>query len=294
MADMMSLIKELREKTGAGMLDCKKALSESNMDLVAAEAWLKEKGVLKAAKKADRVAAEGLALTYFSADQTLGLILEINCETDFVSRGEPFRKLMNDTAAILLNNQPATLDEAIGLTQTLFTDATVKIGEKLSLRRFTFMNKLANQHFGQYIHMQGAVASLVVLEGGDATFAEQLAMHITDRSPEYISLDQVPSAIIQAEKVLQQSKVADDPKLASKPANIIEKIIEGKVMTFFKEKSLDIQPYMFDEAGQPVKQFLQQHKATVKSFTRYKVGEGIEKKEVDFAAEVLTQVKNTQ
>jgi elongation factor Ts len=294
MADMIALIKELREITGAGMMDCKKALLESNMDLKAAQEWLKEKGVLKAAKKADRVAAEGLSLVYASADGASMLLVEVNCETDFVSRGEPFRALVDETARILLAKNPASLEEALSLTMDLFTDATVKIGEKLSLRRFALLSKTSNQQFGQYVHMNGVVSSIVVVEGGDATFAEQLAMHITDRNPEYVSLDAIDPTLIAEEKAKQQALVAADEKLAGKPANILEKIVEGKVNTLFKEKSLDAQPFMMSETEEPVKNVLAKHKAKVVQFARFKVGEGIEKKVVDFASEVEAQLKNTR
>lgn len=291
MADIIALIKELRERTGAGMMDCKKALLESNMDVAKAQAWLHEKGVLKAAKKADRVAAEGLSLVFINGQQ--GLLLEVNCETDFVSRGDSFRKLLNDTAAILMKNKPNTLEQAITLTAKLFTEATVKIGEKLSLRRFKFMTKQPNQFFGQYIHMNGVVSSLVVVEGGSQAFADQLAMHITDRNPLYPSLTSVPANLIKEETLKQQTLVKEDPKYANKPEAILVKIVEGKVNTMFKESSLDMQPFMFAENEEPTKVFLDKHKAKVLQFARYKVGEGIEKKVADFASEVMSQVKNT-
>jgi elongation factor Ts len=291
MADIIALIKELRERTGAGMMDCKKALLESNMDVAKAQAWLHEKGVLKAAKKADRVAAEGLALVFINGQQ--GLLLEVNCETDFVSRGDSFRKLLNDTADILLKNQPTTLEQAIALTTNLFTEATVKIGEKLSLRRFTLMSKQPNQFFGQYVHMNGVVSSLAVVEGGLQAFADQLAMHITDRNPLYPSLTSVPLNLIKEETSKQQALVKEDPKYANKPEAILIKIVEGKVNTLFKESSLDMQPFMFAENEEPTKVFLDKHKAKVLQFARYKVGEGIEKKVADFASEVMSQVKNT-
>ncbi|MGA0875700.1 MAG: translation elongation factor Ts [Bacilli bacterium] len=292
MADIIALIKELRERTGAGMMDCKKALLESNMDVAKAQAWLHEKGVLKAAKKADRVAAEGLSLVYLQGD--LGLLIEVNCETDFVSRGEPFRQLVDATAALILKNQPASVDAAVALTQTLFTEATVKIGEKLSLRRFSLMRKQANQSFGQYVHMNGVVASLVLVEGGNPTFTDQLAMHITDRNPSYPSLAAVPASLIEEETALQKNLVKEDPKYANKPEAILAKIVEGKVNTKFKEASLDVQPFMFSETEELTKVFLEKNKTKVVQFARFKVGEGIEKKVVDFASEVMSQVKNTQ
>jgi elongation factor Ts len=292
MADIIALIKDLRERTGAGMMDCKKALLESNMDLENATKWLHEKGVLKAAKKADRVAAEGLSLVYLQPQ--LALILEVNCETDFVSRGDAFRKLLNDTAAILLASKPTTLEAAITLTQNLYTEATVKIGEKLSLRRFTIISKQPHQTFGHYVHMNGVVSSLVLVEGGDVTLADQLAMHITDRNPLYPSFAAVSASMIQEETLKQKNLVKEDPKYANKPEAILSKIVEGKVNTMFKESSLDMQPFMFSETEELTKVFLDKNKMKAIQFTRYKVGEGIEKKVVDFASEVMSQVKNTQ
>jgi len=292
MADIIALIKELRERTGAGMMDCKKALLESNMDVDLATKWLHEKGVLKAAKKADRVAAEGLSLVYIQPQ--LALILEVNCETDFVSRGDAFRKLLNDTAAILLASKPASLEAAITLTQTLYTEATVKIGEKLSLRRFTLIPKQPNQLFGHYVHMNGVVSSLVLVEGGNETLADQLAMHITDRNPLYPNFALISSTMIQEETQKQTNLVKEDPKYANKPEAILSKIVEGKVNTMFKESSLDMQPFMFSETEELTKVFLDKNNMKAIQFARYKVGEGIEKKVVDFASEVMSQVKNTQ
>jgi elongation factor Ts len=292
MADIIALIKELRERTGAGMMDCKKALLESSMDVEKATAWLHEKGVLKAAKKADRVAAEGLSLVYLQPQ--LALILEVNCETDFVSRGDAFRKLLNDTAAILLASKPTSLDAAISLTQNLYTEATVKIGEKLSLRRFTIMPKQPQQIFGHYVHMNGVVSSLVLVEGGNVTLADQLAMHITDRNPLYPNFASVSASMIQEETLKQKNLVKEDPKYANKPEAILSKIVEGKVNTMFKESSLDMQPFMFSETEELTKVFLDKNKMNALQFARYKVGEGIEKKVVDFASEVMSQVKNTQ
>jgi elongation factor Ts len=291
MADIIALIKELRERTGAGMMDCKKALLESNMDVEKATKWLHEKGVLKAAKKADRIAAEGLSLVYLQPQ--LALILEVNCETDFVSRGDAFRKLINDTAAMLLTSKPATLDAAIALTQKLYTEATVKIGEKLTLRRFTLIKKQPNQVFGHYVHMNGAVSSLVLVEGGNITLADQLAMHITDRNPLYPSFASVSASMIQEETSKQKNLVKQDPKYANKPEAILSKIVEGKVNTMFKESSLDMQPFMFSETEELTKVFLDKNKMKAIQFARYKVGEGIEKKIVDFASEVMSQVKST-
>jgi elongation factor Ts len=261
------------------------------MDVEKATKWLHEKGVLKAAKKADRIAAEGLSLVYLQPQ--LALILEVNCETDFVSRGDAFRKLINDTAAMLLTSKPATLDAAIALTQKLYTEATVKIGEKLTLRRFTLIKKQPNQVFGHYVHMNGAVSSLVLVEGGNITLADQLAMHITDRNPLYPSFASVSASMIQEETSKQKNLVKQDPKYANKPEAILSKIVEGKVNTMFKESSLDMQPFMFSETEELTKVFLDKNKMKAIQFARYKVGEGIEKKIVDFASEVMSQVKNT-
>lgn len=292
MADLISLIKELRDRTGAGMMDCKKALVESELDIAKAQEWLKEKGVLKAAKKADRVAAEGLSLVFFKGNQ--GLILEINCETDFVSRGDAFRQLVNETAEVIFDKNPSSLEALVELTQSMYTDATIKIGEKLSIRRYQLMTLAAGQFFGHYVHMNGVVSSLVKVEGGDQSFADQIAMHVTDRAPTYVSFSSIDPALLEAERLVQVEAVKADEKLASKPQAILEKIIEGKVNTVFKDQSLDLQPFMFSENEEMVKQFLMKHKASVVQFVRFKVGEGIEKKEVDFAIEVMSQVKNTQ
>jgi elongation factor Ts len=291
MADLISLIKELRERTGAGMMDCKKALVESELDLAKAQEWLKEKGVLKAAKKADRVAAEGLSLVFFKGDH--GLILEVNCETDFVSRGDAFRTLVTQTADVIFAKKPSNLETLVGLTASIYTDATIKIGEKITIRRFELMTKKAGELFGHYIHMNGVVSALVKVTGSDQVFADQLAMHVTDRAPLYASFDLIDKAQIAAERLVQIEAVKTDEKLAGKPQAILEKIIEGKVNTTFKEKSLDLQPFMFSENEEPVKNYLAKHKTTVLQLVRFKVGEGIEKKEVDFAVEVMSQVKNT-
>jgi elongation factor Ts len=290
MADIIALIKELRERTGAGMMDCKKALIESEMDVTKAQAWLHEKGVLKAAKKADRVAAEGLALIY--QEGLTALLIEVNCETDFVSRGDAFRQLVQTAATMILQTKPKHLEEAIALTTNLFTEATVKIGEKLSLRRFVLLQRDAKQLFGQYVHMNGVVASLVLVSGGDQTFADQLAMHITDRQPQYPSLAAVPASLIAEETAKQKAAVLEDPKYANKPEAILTKIVEGKVSTMFKEAALDMQPFMFSETEELTKVVLDRHKVIVHQFARFKVGEGIEKKVADFAAEVMNQVKN--
>jgi len=292
MADLITLIKELRERTGAGMMDCKKALVESNLDIAKAQEWLKEKGVLKAAKKADRVAAEGLSLVFFKGNH--GLILEVNCETDFVSRGDAFRQLVSQTADVIFANAPTSVEALVALTQSMYTDATIKIGEKISIRRFELMSLAQGQTFGHYVHMNGVVSSLVKINGGDQSFANQIAMHVTDRAPKYASFETVDKALIEAERLVQIEAVKADEKLANKPAAILEKIIEGKVNTVFKEQSLDLQPFMFSETEEPVKQYLVKHKASVLQLVRFKVGEGIEKKEVDFAIEVMSQVKNTQ
>jgi elongation factor Ts len=290
MADIIALIKELRERTGAGMMDCKKALIESDMDVTKAQAWLHEKGVLKAAKKADRVAAEGLALIY--QEGLTALLIEVNCETDFVSRGDAFRQLVQTAATMILQAKPNNLEAAVALTTNLFTEATVKIGEKLSLRRFVLRQREAQQLFGQYVHMNGVVASLVLVSGGDQAFADQLAMHITDRQPQYPSLASVPASLIAEETAKQKAAVLEDPKYANKPEAILTKIVEGKVNTMFKEASLDMQPFMFSENEELTKVVLDRHKVIVQQFARFKVGEGIEKKVTDFAAEVMSQVKN--
>ena len=223
---LIDLIKILRDRTGAGLMDCKAALLNNDQDLDKANDWLREKGLAKAAKKADRIAAEGLALVK-SCDCGKTVVVEVNCETDFVSKGDAFKELVNAVADVLLTKNPATLDEAKELTKDLFTDATVKMGEKFDLRRFEVLEKGAN-YISTYIHMGGKIGVAVVLDKEDAELGKGLAMHIAANNPKYLSKDEIDPSLIAHETEVQMNTAKNDPKLAGKPEAMLTKIIEGK------------------------------------------------------------------
>ena len=291
MADsLIDLIKILRDRTGAGLMDCKAALLNNDQDLDKANDWLREKGLAKAAKKADRIAAEGLALVK-SCDCGKTVVVEVNCETDFVSKGDAFKELVNAVADVLLTKNPATLDEAKELTKDLFTDATVKMGEKFDLRRFEVLEKGAN-YISTYIHMGGKIGVAVVLDKEDAELGKGLAMHIAANNPRYLSKDEIDPSLIAHETEVQMNTAKNDPKLAGKPEAMLTKIIEGKVNKYFSEMLLAEQIYLMDETqSKKVGQVLAEKGVKVVKFVRYQVGEGIEKRKDDFAAEVMAQAK---
>jgi elongation factor Ts len=292
------LIAKLRERTGAGMMDCKRALEENDYDVERATAALKKKAAAQVAKKADRIASEGLALPFFSSDKNHVLILELNCETDFVSRGDSFKELMDQLGNLFLKQTPKTIEEAKALAAPLLSEATLKIGEKIDVRRFEVITKSPNQLFGTYVHtnsgLYGTLTALIVLEGGSQVLADNLAMHVSSNAPSYISLNDVPAELVAKEKLTQTEAIKLDPKNANKPQAIIEKIIEGKVNRLFAETTLSEQAYLLSENGALVKTVLAESKAVVKSLVRYKVGEGLEKRADNFAEEVLSVAKNTQ
>jgi elongation factor Ts len=300
MADQnkFELIAKLRERTGAGMMDCKRALEENDYDVERATAALKKKAAAQVAKKADRIASEGLALPYFSTDKNQVLVLELNCETDFVSRGEPFKQLIDQLGELFLTQLPKTIEEAKTLAAPFLSEATLKIGEKIDVRRFQLITKTPQQFFGTYVHtnsgLYGTLTALVVLEGGTQVLADNLAMHVSSNAPTYISLNDVPATLVAQEKATQTEAIKLDPKNASKPQAIIDKIIEGKVNRLFAESTLSEQAYLLSESGALVKSVLNESKAHVQSLVRYKVGEGLEKRADNFAEEVLSVAKNTQ
>ena len=283
------LIKTLRARTGAGIMDCKAALVACDNDLDRASDWLREKGLAKAAKKADRIAADGLALVITCEKCGKTVVLEVNCETDFVSKGEPFHNFVTEVGKAILKNDPKTLDEAKALTQELFVDATVKMGEKLDLRRFVIIEKNDNV-IGSYIHMGGKIAVAVVFDKADDEFAKQVAMHIAANNPQYITMEDIPADAREHELEVQREAAKNDEKLASKPANVLDKILEGKISKYFAEMTLEAQPFLYDDS-KTVGQVLKEKGCKVLSFVRYNVGEGIEKRKDDFASEVMNQVK---
>lgn len=292
MAITAQMVKELREKTGAGMLDCKKALTETDGDMDKAIDFLREKGIASAAKKGDRIAAEGL--TYVVTEGNDAVILEVNSETDFVAKNEAFQALVKDLAAHVLNNKPATVEEASA--QTMENGATVadhinasiaKIGEKLTLRRFTVASKTDNDAFGAYIHMGGRISVLSVLEGTtDAEAAKDVSMHIAALKPKYVSRDEVSQEEVEHERQVLTQQALNE----GKPAKIVEKMVEGRLGKYFEDVCVLDQTFV-KNPDQKVRQFVESKGATIREFVRYEVGEGIEKREDNFAEEVMNQIK---
>jgi len=291
MAVTAQMVKELREKTGAGMMDCKKALTETNGDLDKAIDFLREKGIASAAKKADRVAAEGS--TYIAVEGNEAVILEVNSETDFVAKNEGFQKLVNELATHLLATKPATVEEAHASNITEGTTveshinaAIAKIGEKLSLRRFEIKTKTDNDSFGAYLHMGGRIGVLTVLEGTtDDSAAKDIAMHIAALNPKYVSRDQVSQEEVAHEKEVLTQQALNE----GKPAKIVEKMVEGRLSKYFEDVCALDQTFV-KNPDQKVRQFVESKGATLREFVRYEVGEGIEKREDNFAEEVMNQV----
>ncbi|HWO97882.1 MAG TPA: translation elongation factor Ts [Bacillus sp. (in: firmicutes)] len=292
MAITAQMVKELREKTGAGMMDCKKALTETGGDMEKAIDYLREKGIAKAAKKADRIAAEGLAVIEVSGNDAV--ILEVNSETDFVAKNEGFVQLTKELGAHLLANKPATVEEALeqkmdngSTVQEHINNAIAKIGEKLSLRRFEVVSKTDADAFGAYLHMGGRIAVLTVLEGTtDEAAAKDVAMHIAAINPKYVSRDQVSAEETEREREVLTQQALNE----GKPENIVAKMVEGRLSKFFEDICLLDQSFV-KNPDQKVRQFVESKGATVKTFIRYAVGEGMEKRQDNFAEEVMSQVK---
>jgi elongation factor Ts len=290
MAVTAQMVKELREKTGAGMMDCKKALTETNGDMEKAIDFLREKGIASAAKKGDRIAAEGL--TYVVAEGNDAVILEVNSETDFVAKNEAFQSLVKELAAHLLANKPATVEEASaqtinGVTVADYINAAIaKIGEKLTLRRFAVVSKTDNDAFGAYLHMGGRISVLSVLEGTtDADAAKDVSMHIAALRPKYVSRDQVSQEEVERERQVLTTQALNE----GKPENIVAKMVEGRLGKYFEDVCLLDQTFV-KNPDQKVRQFVESKGATVREFIRFEVGEGIEKREDNFAEEVMNQV----
>ena len=291
----MELIKTLRDRTGAGLTDCKKALTESNNDLEKATDWLREKGIAKAAKKADRIAAEGL--TTVVTDGNYGLICEVNSETDFVAKNEKFINFVNTIAKAMLDAKATTVEE--GLTATCegatvadyITSNTATIGEKLSLRRITLLTKNDTDSFGCYLHMGGKIGTICVLTNTDKTdVAKDIAMHIAAINPSYVNSNDIPSEEVERERHIQAMAAQNDEKLKDKPAAALEKILDGKINKWKSEISLIDQPFVKDP-GTSVGKYVAQYGANVTTFVRYAVGEGMQKREENFAEEVAKQAK---
>lgn len=284
-------VKELREMTGAGMLDCKKALEATDGNIEEAITWLREKGIAKAAKKESRVAAEGLCNVAICGNKAV--IYEVNSETDFVSKNTQFLELLDKIGQALLSNDS---EDYLNITfegntiNNMLVSATATIGEKISLRRVTRVTKTDSENFGAYKHAGGRIAVLTVIEGGNADVAKDIAMHVAAINPKYLAQSNVPAEEIEKEKAIQIAEMKNDPKMANKPENVLENIVKGKLGKFLKEICLLDQPFV-KEPDLTVAQFAQKEKSTIKNYIRLEVGEGIEKVETDFVAEVMAQVK---
>ena len=285
-----SMVKDLREQTGAGMMDCKKALAETNGNMDEAVNWLREKGIAKSAKKESRIAAEGLANIY--VDGNKAVILEVNSETDFVSKNEEFRAMIDTICGALLKSNVETIEEAKELTTDegtvgeLIVNKTAKIGEKLSLRRFVIVNKNDDEFFGSYIHMGGKIAALTVVKGASEEVAKDVAMQAAAMKPLYTFPSEVPADVIDNERTVLKEQAMNE----GKPAEIAEKMVEGRIKKFYKEICLSEQAFIKD-GDLSVEKYVANNGGEIKSMIRYEVGEGMAKRNDNFAEEVMNQVK---
>ncbi len=283
-------VKQLRERTGAGMMECKKALVETQGDLDAAAELMRKQGLAKADKKASRVAAEGVIALEKSADGKSAAMVEVNCETDFVAREADFQGFCTDVAKLALAANPASLEalNALALPSGESIDErrralVAKIGENISVRRYASLS--ATGVLGAYRHGT-RIGALVALEGGDATLAHDIAMHVAAVNPEYLSVADVPAEMLAKEREIETEKALAE----GKPAEIVAKMVEGRIRKTLNEKTLLGQPFVRDP-DQTVEKLLKAAKAEVKAFRRFEVGAGIEKKQDDFVGEVMAQVK---
>lgn len=289
-----SLVKELREKTGAGMMDCKKALEANDGDIEKSFDWLREKGIANAAKKADRIAAEGL--TSFTIEGDVAVIVEVNSETDFVAKNDQFQALVASIAKEIAAQKPVDLDAALALTvegkplETVIAEASGKIGEKLSLRRFNIFSKNADQVFGAYSHMGGKMTAVVLLEGVSEDAARDVAMHVAASNPTYIDRTSIPTEELDRELAVLKAQALEENATSAKPKpeNILENIIKGRLDKNLKNICLVDQEFI-KNPDLTVAQFV--NNGSVVMMTRFQVGEGIEKNEVNFAEEVAQQMR---
>ena len=284
-----AMVKDLREKTGAGMMDCKKALNETDGDMQKAIDYLREKGIAKAAKKSGRIAAEGAVAAYVSADKKVGAVAEINCETDFTANNENFRALTKKVTEHIAKNNFANIDELNAsviegnkTVNDLVTEATATIGEKISVRRFARYK--TDGKITSYIHAGGKIGVLVEMTGGSDELGKDIAMQIAASAPTAIDRAGVDAADLEHEKEILRKQALEE----GKPEKIVEKMVEGRINKFYKEVCLIEQVFVKDNE-KTVKDILGKEK--VLNFTRFLLGEGIEKKESDFAAEVAAQLK---
>ena len=285
-----SLIKELRDLSGAGLMDCKKALEASNNDIDEAIDYLRKKGISKAAKKADRVAAEGLSTVVIDGNNAS--IVEVNCETDFVAKNEKFVNLVNKIAELIVKNDVKTMEEAMSLSteegtlNDTIVNFTATIGEKISFRRFARLSKTDSQNFGSYIHMGGRIAVLTLLEGADEETAKDVSMHAAAMRPSYVKREDVPAEEVERETSVLKEQAMNE----GKTAEIAEKMVNGRINKFYKEICLEEQDFVKD-SDMTVGAFVKSKNGSIVNMVRFEVGEGIEKKKENFAEEVMNQIK---
>ena len=284
-----SMVKELRESSGAGMLDCKKALEATNGNMEEAINWLREKGISKAAKKASRIAAEGLAFAKIMDNKAV--IVEVNSETDFVAQNEEFKNLVNEIANVVLENNPTSVEEALEVEQNgkkladIISEKIATIGEKLSFRRFEILEKESNQIFGTYSHMGGKIVTVVIIDGQDAELAKDIAMQAAAMKPLYLNRDEVPSDRVEKEREVLTEQAEND----GVDKNKLPMIVNGRLNKFFEEVCLVDQSFI-KENKMKVSKYVESKNSNIVKFIRYEVGEGIEKKEENFADEVMKQM----
>ena len=281
-------VKELREKTGAGMLDCKKALEASNGNIDEAVTWLREKGISKAAKKASRIAAEGLAVAKINGNKAV--VLEVNSETDFVAKNEEFTTLVNTIADVVLANDVKTVEDAMKLivdgktVEELIVDKTATIGEKLSFRRFEVVTKEDSQVFGTYSHMGGKIVALTVLSADDE-LAKDIAMQVAAMRPLYLNRDVVPAEVVEKERTILREQAENE----GLDPNKLDMIVNGRINKYYEEVCLVDQGFI-KENKMKVNKYVESKNSSIISFVRYEVGEGMEKREENFAEEVMKQI----
>ena len=284
------LVKELRDMTGVGMMDAKKALVEVEGDIDKAADFLREKGLVKAAKKADRIASEGVTATY--VDGNTAALIELNSETDFVAKNDKFQALVATVVKAIAQAKPATMEEALAVKvgdktiEELILEGTTVIGEKLSLRRFEVLSKADSDAFGEYLHMGGRIGVLTVIEGSDdSVAAKDVAMHVAAINPRYVSREDVSEEDYKHEEKIQTEIALNE----GKPANIVEKMIKGRMNKYLAKISLIEQAFV-KNPDQTVAEFVASKGGKVKTFVRYEVGEGMEKRQDNFADEVAAQM----
>ena len=282
-------VKELREKTGAGMLDCKKALEATEGNMEAAVDWLREKGIAKAAKKESRIAAEGLCQVKTEGNKAV--ILEVNSETDFVAKNEEFTNFVDYLVDVVLNNDLATVEDVMNFNdggETIsekLAALVAKIGEKISFRRFNVITKSDDEIFGTYKHMGGKIITVVVIKGGNEEVAKDVAMQACAMNPTALNREGVPADVVERESHIIKEQVMAE----GKPENIAEKMVTGRLNKFYKEICLVEQDFIKD-SGMTVADYVKSNGGEIVSMIRYAVGEGIEKRQDNFAEEVMAQI----